>query len=186
MPPYRNFEQKKQDAEKFQQEDGIPYTVLVDDLPGTTHQVYGGLADPTYLIDAEGTVSFYNMWTHAPTLHQALKELLAQSGRGVVKGGYHRTPHLLATIADGWHGLRRGWPQSFVELELSAPGMASGPWLGHQFRGLLAPLALRAEPLPAPFKAGLVLGAAVLLAFGVRALTRDRNRRRSDWNSEEP
>lgn len=167
------------DAEKFKQEDGIPYTLLVDDLPGTTHQVYGGLADPTYLIDAEGRVSFYNMWTHAPTLHEAIEELMEQGGRGVVKGGTHRTPHLLATITNGWRGLRRGLPQSFVELETSAPGMASGPWLGYQLRPLLAPFTLRAKPLPAPVKAGLTVGAAALLIIGARALFRGRDGRTS-------
>ena len=173
------------DAEKFKQEDDIPYTVLVDDLEGTTHQVYGGLADPTYLIDVEGRVSFYNMWTHAPTLHEAIDKLTEQGGRGIVLGGTHRTPHLLATITNGWRGLRRGWPQSFVELETSAPGMASGPWLGYQLRPLLAPLTLRAKPLPAPVKAGLAVGAAALLIIGARALFRDRDSHASKENQSE-
>ena len=176
VPPYRSFEHKMRDAEAFKREEGIPYPVLVDDLPGTVHQVYGGLADPTYLIDAEGRVSFYNMWTHAPTLHEAIEELLSRGGRGVVKGGTDRVPHLLSTIADGWHGLRRGWPQSFVELETSAPGMASGPWLGYQLRPLLAPIALRSKPLPAAAKIGLAAGAAALLLLGARSLTRGQEK----------
>lgn len=86
VPAYQNFEQKMQDAERYQREDGIAWTVLVDDLEGTTHQVYGGLADPTYLIGTDGRIAFYNMWTHAPTLHEALEELLKQGWRGAVKG----------------------------------------------------------------------------------------------------
>jgi hypothetical protein len=141
---------------RYKEDEGIPYHVLVDDLIGTVHQVYGGLADPTYLIDADGRVSFYNMWTHAPTLHEAIEELFGQGGRGIVKGGTDRIPHLLSTIADGWHGLRRGFPQ---------------------IRPLLAPIALRATPLPVSAKIGLGIGAAALLFFGVRALTRnERNR----------
>ncbi len=159
------------DAEKYKHEDDVLYPVLVDDLEGTTHQVYGGLADPTYLIDADGRVSFYNMWTHAPTLHKAIDELLKQSGRGVVMGGTHRTPHLLASMTDGWKGLRRGLPQSFIELETSAPGAASMPWLGFQLRTLLAPLTLRAEPLPVPVKFALAVGAGALLTLGVKALS---------------
>jgi len=169
---YRSFEEKMRDAEKFKQEGDVEYSVLVDDLVGTTHQVYGGLADPTYLIDADGRVAFYNMWTHAPTLFEAIEELLEQDGRGTVKGGTHRTPHLLASMTDGWKGLRRGFPQSFVELETSAPGMASGTWLGYQLRPLLAPLTLRGEPLPAPVKIGLGIGEATLLFLGMRALAR--------------
>lgn len=164
------------DGEKYKREADIPYPVLIDDLQGTTHQVYGGLADPTYLIDRDGRVAFYNMWTHAPTLHEAIEELLNQDGRGTVKGGTDRTPHLLASMVDGWRGLRRGFPQSAIELELSAPGMASGTWLGYQLKPLLAPLALRGKPLPVPVKFALAIGAGALLALGINALMRSDDR----------
>lgn len=73
-------------------------------------------------------------------------------------------------MTDGWKGLRRGWPQSFIDLETSAPGMASGPWLGYQLRPLLAPLTLRSKPLPRSAKLGLAAGAAALLFLGARSL----------------
>ena len=165
------------DGERYKQEDGIPHPVLVDDLQGTTHQVYGGLADPTYLIDTDGRVAFYNMWTHAPTLHEAIEELMNQGGRGIVKGGTERAPHLLASMTDGWKGLRRGLPQSFIDLETSMPGAASGPWLGYRLRPLLAPLALRGKPLPVPVKVGLAVGAGVLIALGANALRRGGERK---------
>jgi hypothetical protein len=164
--PYTSDAQKMRDGERFKRGDAIPYPVLVDDLPGTVHQVYGGLADPTYLIDSDGRVAFYNMWSHGPTLHRAIEALLAQGGRGVVRSvrddGIDHVPHLLASFADGWHGLRRGAPQSVIDLELASPGVASGIWLGYQVRPLLAPLALRAKPLPAAAKVGLALGALAL------------------------
>lgn len=171
---YETFEQKFRDGEKYKHDDSIEFPVLVDDLQGTTHQVYGGLADPTYLIDADGRVAFYNMWTHAPTLYEAIEELVNQGGRGTVKGGIHRQPHLLASMTDGWKGLRRGFPRSFIELELSAPGMASLPWLGFQIRPLLAPLTLRGKPLPTSAKIGLAIGAGALLALGIKALIAKR------------
>ncbi len=102
------------DAESYKREDNIAWTVLVDDLPGMTHQVYGGLADPTYIIDQEGRVAFYSMWTHAPTLHTSLEMLRAQGWRGVVGGGIDKTPHVAAAMTDGWNGLRRGLPQSLM------------------------------------------------------------------------
>ncbi len=173
-PPYRSFEQKLRDAKAYQEE-GIGWPVLVDDLPGTVHQVYGGLSDPTYLIDAEGRVAYYNMWTHAPTLHDAVETLLGQGGRGVVRGeGVDRVPHFLPAITDGWKGLRRGLPQSFVDIEMASPGQGSGIWLGHQLRPLLAPLTLRAQALPAPVRLGLAAGAAALLVLA--AGRRGRNR----------
>lgn len=178
---YKTFDEKKADAEKFSREDNYSYPVLIDDVEGTTHQVYGGLADPTYIIDADGRVAFYCLWTHAPTLHTALEELVKQDGRGVVLGGVHRTPHMLSSIADGWRGLKRGLPQSFVELELSAPGLASLPWLGHFIKPLLAPIALRSRPIPPPVKIGMAVGAAALAVVAIKAFIG----RRKDTNGND-
>jgi hypothetical protein len=170
-PPYRSSEQKMRDAEKFQREEGIPFTVLADDLEGTVHQAYGALPNPAYLIDSDGRVAFYNLWTHAPTLHRQIEALLHQGGRGVAREGYNRTPHFLSAMIKGWKGLQRGWPQSFIELETSAPGMASSLWAGYQFRRLLAPVALHATPLPISARIGLAGLAAGLLLLGLKAFT---------------
>lgn len=173
VPAYQSFEQKWHDALRYRQEEDIPWDVLVDDLEGTTHRLYGGLPDPAYLIDAEGYVTFYNMWTHVPTLHRAITALARQERRGVVLGGMDSSPHLLPSIASGWRALRRGLPQSFIDLETSAPTLASGTWLGHLLRPLLAPLALRAQPLPKPVRLGFSLGAVLLISV-VRRLTHRR------------
>lgn len=168
VAPYRTFEQKLHDAERYHQEEGIPWPVVADDLEGTVHQVYGTLADPAYLIDSDGRVAFYNLWTSAPALHEAIGALLARGGRGVVRGGYTRFFDPGPMTTDGWRGLRRGLPQSFTDLMLAAPGSPLLPWLGHQVRPLLAPLTLRAEPLPTAVKVGLAAGGMLALALGVR------------------
>ena len=160
-PAYRSLEQKLENAQTYRREEDPPYPVLADDLEGTVHQVYGMLADPCYLLDADGRVAYYNMWTHAPTLHRVISALVAQDGRGVVLGGVDRIIHLWPALTEGWRGLRRGLPQSFIDMETAAPGMASGPWLGFQLRPLLAPITLRAEPLPRRIKLALAAGAAV-------------------------
>jgi hypothetical protein len=172
VPPYRSFEQKFEDARRYVQEEGIPWTVLVDDLEGRVHQSYGGLADPSYLIGGDGRVSFYNMWTHAPTLNEAIVALRHQGGQGVVQGGIDHVMHLAASMTDGWKGIRRGLPQSYVDLETAAPGMGSGTWLGYQMRPALAPLTLRSEPLPAPVKLALAAGAGFLLGRVARRALR--------------
>ena len=175
-PAYTHFDQKLADARRYQEQAQIPWSVVVDDLAGTTHQVYGGLADPTYLIDRAGRVAFYNMWTHVPTLHQALDALDQQGGRGVVCGGVDRRPHILPALTDGWRGLRRGWPQSFVELETAAPLTASSTWLGYQLRPLLAPLTLQAKPLPAAVRLGLTAGAVAVVGLLARRMVRGPSR----------
>lgn len=153
-----------QDARIYKQEEGIPWPVLVDDLEGKVHQVYGGLADPTYLIDFNGNVAYYNLWTHAGNLYRAIDELLEQGGGGVVSGGIDRVPHLSYTLVHGWRGIRRGLPQSYIELELAAPGAGLLIWLGYQLRGLLEPWIIRAKPLPTSARA-VIWGAFAALAF---------------------
>lgn len=172
--PYHSDNQKMIDAHKYKDEERIDWPVLVDDLPGTVHQVYGGLADPTYLIDVDGRVSFYNMWTHAPTLHRAIDALMRSGGRGIVNGGIHHMPHMLPAMADGWKGIRRGLPQSFFDLMTAAPGMGSSLWLGHKLRPVLGPIALRATPLSRMFKIALAAGVALLAGAAITQIIRRR------------
>jgi len=174
VPAYRRIEQKMKDAQDYRRDEGIPWTVLVDDLPGTAHQVYGSMAAPTYLLDAEGRVSYYVMWTSAPSLHAAIDALLQQGGSGIVLGGIDRVPHLAASMTDGWRALRRGGWQSFLDLETAMPSMAATTWLGYQLRPVLAPLTLRATPMPPAAKAALALGATLTLALAVRRMMASR------------
>jgi len=174
-PPYRSYQEKMQDAVRYERDEELPWPLLVDDLEGTVHQAYGGLADPTYLIDIDGRVSFYNMWTYVPALHQALEALEAQGWRGVVNGGIHCVPQLLPALTAGWRGLERGLPQSYTDLEKASPGAATLTWLGYQLRPVLAPLTQRSRPLPSALKAGLGVGVAALAAFAVVRALRDRS-----------
>src|SRR5690625_102788 len=131
--------------------------------------MYGGLADPSYLIGADGRVAYYQLWTHAPTLHRKLAALSSQRWHGTVDDGIDHTPHMLPALTDGWNALRHGLPQSVTDLETAAPGTALATWLGHQLRPILAPSTLRATPLPratrlalAATATAMVLGTAML------------------------
>ena len=178
--PYRSFEQKLRDARKHKHEDRIPWTVLADDVWGTVHRQYGMLASPAYLIGTDGRVAFYNAITHAPTLHRAIGDLLRQRGRGIAGRGIDRRPHVLPIVAGGWPGLRRGAPQSAVELELAMPSGAMLTWAGYQAQPILRPVALRGTPLPRA--ARVALGAA--LAAGGAAVWRASRQRARNSESE--
>jgi len=171
VPAYQNLSQKYHDAQAYQEEEGIPWSVLIDDLEGTVHQSYGGMADPTYLIDTDGRVSYYDMWTYAPSLHVAIDQLLAQGGKGVVEGGVDHTPHMLPAAVAGWRAIQRGLPNSFLDLETAAPGSATFTWLVSRLRPLLAPLALRAKPLSPAARRSLTLGAAAVALIGAWRMT---------------
>jgi hypothetical protein len=167
--PYRTRDEKMRDAAAYKDRERLPWPVLVDELDGAVHQVYGALADPSYLIDRDGRVAFYNLWSHVPTLSRALDELLLHGGTGVVLGGVDRAPHFFAAITDGWPALHRGLPQSFTDLELAAPGSATSVWLGYRLKPLLAPIALRARPLPRAARVTFAIGALAVLLAAARA-----------------
>jgi len=132
------------------------------------------MSDPVYLIDATGRVAFYNMWwAHAPSVKTALDELLARGGdSGPVAGGIDRMPHLAASFVNGWHGLRRGGWRGVLEFELATPGATTLTFFGHLAKPLLAPLALRASPLPPAAKVALGVGAGGLALAISRAVRR--------------
>lgn len=162
---YETYEHKLDEARQYKDAERIGWPVLVDDVAGTVHQTYGSMADPTYLIDADGTVAFYEQWTHPPTLKQALDELLAKGDRGVVHGGIDRMPHLLGSMIGGWHGVSRGGVRGVVEYDLSIPTAGVMTYLGHLAKPVLAPVGLRAEPLPTPAKVGLAIAGLVVVAL---------------------
>ncbi len=132
--------------------------MLVDDYAGTWHRTYSSeMTDPVFLIGSDGRISFYLMWAHAPTLKRAIDELLEQGGRGVVAGGIDRAPHLFASFVNGYHGLRRGGKRAGREYNTGAFGAGTLTFLGSKARPVLAPIALRAEPLPVAARVALLL-----------------------------
>ncbi len=166
--PYRSYEEKLEGAREYRRQEALPWPVLVDDLAGTVHRAYSGeMADPVFLIDSEGLVSFYGMWTHAPTLKKAIDGLLARGGRGV-SGGLDRTPHMLASFVDGWRGPRRGGRRAVLEYDLGGFGAGTMSFLGNKAKPVLGPLALRANPLPMAAKLGLGGMAAALILGLIR------------------
>jgi hypothetical protein len=163
--PYRSYEEKLESAREYKREEGIPWTVLVDDLSGKVHRTYSReMTDPVFLIDSDGRVSFYLMWAHAPTLKKVIDELLERGGRGVVEDGIDRMVHLFVSFVNGYHGLRRGGRRAVREYNTGAFGAGVLTFLGSKAKPLLAPLTLRAEPLPAGVRLTLLLGGLVATA----------------------
>lgn len=172
---YTEITQKEIDAERYRDDESIPWPILVDDLAGRVHTVYGGMADPTYIIDADGRVAFYLHWTNAPTLHRALEALQQQGWRGVVLGGMDRIPHAGAAFTDGWKGLRRGFPTSVIDMDTAFPLSGTGTFIGHLLKPVLAPLTLKSRPLPSGVRVALASGVGLL---GISLLARRRVARR--------
>jgi hypothetical protein len=155
-PPYRHFAQKLTDARSYQLLEDIPWPVLVDDLEGTVHQEWGGLSDPSFLVDAEGRVAFYCVWTAARPLREAIRELLAHGGTGPLRKSIHRRPEMGPVLADGWRAIERGLPQSATDLMVAIPFSPMVLWLS--YRGRTAPRRRLARSLAVAAAAGLALG----------------------------
>jgi hypothetical protein len=155
VPRYDTYAQKAAEARRYKSTEQIPWTVLVDDLQGTVHQAYGGLSDPTYVLNGEGVVAFYDTWTHAPTLHRAFEALLGPHKAYVVDGGVDKLPHMLAPIFNGWPAIARGLPQSFDDLQRAVPGMAPAMQNAYRLKPKLDPLVTRSAPLPRAVRLGL-------------------------------
>lgn len=175
---YRTYDEKLEGAREYKRQEELPWPLLVDDYEGTMHKTYSGeMADPVILIDSEGRVSFYGMWTHAPTLKKAIDELLARGGRGVAGGGIDQIPHLFASFVDGWRGPRRGGRRAVLEYDLGGMGAGSMSFLGNKAKPLLGPLALRAAPLPMAARVALgggLVASTALLAVGLLAVAARR------------
>ena len=110
------------------------------------HRQYAAeMTDPTFLIEADGKIAFYNIWTHGQTLKRAIDELLGQDGCGTVLGGIDKKPQLLASFADGYRGLRRGGRRAVLEYDLGAGGAGTMSFLGKHIKPLRR-VALSAKP----------------------------------------
>jgi hypothetical protein len=73
---HKSMEQKLAHARAFRDHCGIERSILVDDLAGTGHRLYGELPNMTYLIGRGGRVLFRSNWTDAPTLEMMLHYLV--------------------------------------------------------------------------------------------------------------
>ena len=74
---HRSMEQKLAHARAFKEAGHIERPILVDDLIGTGHGMYGLLPNMTYVIGRGGKVLFRSDWTDALTLEFFLKYLLS-------------------------------------------------------------------------------------------------------------
>jgi thiol-disulfide isomerase/thioredoxin len=81
FPAHRSLEQKLAHARSFREQFRIERPILVDDLAGTGHKMYGMLPNMTYLIGRGGKVLFRADWTDPPTIRNALDYVLASRAR---------------------------------------------------------------------------------------------------------
>lgn len=119
-PAHRTLEQKLAHARAFQEKFEIERPILVDDLIGTGHKLYGLLPNMTYLVGRGGKVLFRADWTDPPTIEHAVRYLLDSRTRR--REGLKLAPFYAEFVGYRWHdpakveeGLLRSGPKALEE-----------------------------------------------------------------------
>ncbi|MGE0407322.1 MAG: peroxiredoxin family protein [Candidatus Korobacteraceae bacterium] len=112
-PAHRSIEDKIRSAKTFRDQERLEGEVVVDDLTGSMHRKYGGLPNPTFLIDKSGRIAFRCLWTRPRIVDRALQQLLEiQEERGVdhaiVLGGEDVSVPMLSGFLHTHRALERG------------------------------------------------------------------------------
>ena len=131
LPPHRHIEDKAHAAMVLRDQEQIPWPVLIDELGGEVHRLYGALPNASFLIDKSGRIAYRSLASHAPSLGAALEELLEnQQERGqhhtLVHGGEDTITPSLKTFLNAYRAIERGGYDAVVNFrgELGIPGRA--------------------------------------------------------------
>ncbi len=100
-PAHRSFEQKLAHARVFKSEFKIERPILVDDIIGTAHKLYGSLPNMTYLISCGGRVLFRADWTDPPTIEYAINYVLDSRARR--REGLRLAPFYAELVGYRWN-----------------------------------------------------------------------------------
>lgn len=75
-PAHKSYAQKWQHALDLRSRHDTPRPILVDDLDGAVHRVFGGRPNMSWIIDHTGRVSYKADWTSSVDVRAALDETL--------------------------------------------------------------------------------------------------------------
>jgi hypothetical protein len=100
-PAHKSFEQKLAHASAFKAEFKVERAILVDDLTGTAHKLYGSLPNMTYLISRGGRVLFRADWTDPPTIEYAINYVLNSRARR--REGLRLAPFYAELVGYRWN-----------------------------------------------------------------------------------
>ena len=112
---HRSMEQKLAHAQAFKERGQVERPILVDDLLGTGHKMYGTLPNMTYIIGRSGRVLFRSDWTDPSTIELVLNYLLNVRAR-------RRAGDRLAAFYAEFMGYHNVDPVKFQQgLEVAGP-----------------------------------------------------------------
>ena len=116
-PEHRSLEKKQAAARRLLDEEPISRTVLIDDLDGTVHRLYGSAWHSVYVLDSFQKIVLRQAWTHPDDVDSVLSELA--SGSAVTPR--ETTDMAPPTGAPMGVGLLRGGKQAVIDFYETAP-----------------------------------------------------------------
>ena len=105
FPAHRNLEQKLSHALSLKERSQVQRPILVDDLIGTGHKLYGGLPNMTYVVGRSGRILFRSDWTDPPTIKTALEYI--QSASRQRREGTRLAPFYAEIVGYRWSDLEK-------------------------------------------------------------------------------
>ncbi len=132
-PAHRSIEQKISQAMAFKQILGIERPILVDDVIGTGHEMYGTLPNMTYIVArASGRVLFRADWTDPPTIKNAMDYILDSRERR--RDGVRLTAFYSEVVGYRWsdqakqeEALARAGQQAVEDMASAMQKRGTGP-----------------------------------------------------------
>lgn len=116
---HRNAEQKTAAARIAVEEHREARIILVDDVGGTAHRLYGAMPNTVHVIDAKGTVAFRAMWNDPAAVDAALRRVLTGEDAAAVRARFR--PAGVATLQ---RVLRRAGWRAVWDFALAFPRLA--------------------------------------------------------------
>ena len=74
IPRHKSLDDKLSQAKRLSLEENENRIIIVDDVDGTAHKLYGSLPNMVYIINAEGTVIFRSIWANYKDVEMVLSD----------------------------------------------------------------------------------------------------------------
>ncbi len=109
VPPIRSMQTKLTHARRLRDEDGERRQIIVDDVEGTAHKLFGQLPDAVFVFDETGRVVFRSSWNDVDAVETVLSRLAAGQPIGGVTPRF-KLPPMRVTYRvfrrSGWQSIR--------------------------------------------------------------------------------
>jgi peroxiredoxin len=129
LPAHESLRDKLAAAELLRDEDDLEIPILIDELSGKVHKKYGGMPNPSFLIDRSGRIAFRSLSSRYEALRAAIEELLEvqderDTDHAIVNDGEDSALPPLRTIFHAHRALERGGNDAISNFreEFGLPG----------------------------------------------------------------